>query len=171
MPKRVLIVDDDPSQCRCMAIGLRVEGFEDSVAYRAKRLQEMFPELDSEIDVRPDRTALTWAWIRDVQPLADAEGDVWRISCVPTEAPALVERLQPASLLLDWGGGLIWAALPSGTDARARLGAYDGHATLVRSGAAGLPVFQPEPAPVAALSAGLRAKFDPRGILNAGLMG
>ena len=28
MPKRVLIVDDDPSQCRCMAIGLCVEGFE-----------------------------------------------------------------------------------------------------------------------------------------------
>ena len=30
--------------------------------------------------------------------------------------------------------------------------------------------FQPEPAPIAALSAGLRAKFDPRGILNPGLM-
>lgn len=28
MPKKVLVVDDDPSQCRCMAIGLRVEGFE-----------------------------------------------------------------------------------------------------------------------------------------------
>lgn len=28
MPKRILVVDDDPSQCRCMAIGLRVEGFD-----------------------------------------------------------------------------------------------------------------------------------------------
>ncbi len=28
MTKKVLVVDDDPSQCRCMAIGLRVEGFE-----------------------------------------------------------------------------------------------------------------------------------------------
>jgi DNA-binding response OmpR family regulator len=28
MPKKVLVIDDDPSQCRCMAIGLRVEGFE-----------------------------------------------------------------------------------------------------------------------------------------------
>jgi glycolate oxidase FAD binding subunit len=36
---------------------------------------------------------------------------------------------------------------------------------------AALPVFQPEAAPVAALSAGLRAKFDPRGVLNPGLMG
>jgi DNA-binding NtrC family response regulator len=28
MSKRILVVDDDPSQCRCMAIALRVEGFE-----------------------------------------------------------------------------------------------------------------------------------------------
>ena len=28
MSKRVLVIDDDPSQCKCMAIGLRVEGFE-----------------------------------------------------------------------------------------------------------------------------------------------
>lgn len=28
MSKKVLVVDDDPSQCRCMAIGLRVEGFD-----------------------------------------------------------------------------------------------------------------------------------------------
>jgi glycolate oxidase FAD binding subunit len=31
--------------------------------------------------------------------------------------------------------------------------------------------FQPEPAPIAALSEGLRRQFDPRGILNPGLMG
>jgi len=28
MPIRVMVVEDDPSQCRCMAIGLRTEGFE-----------------------------------------------------------------------------------------------------------------------------------------------
>jgi glycolate oxidase FAD binding subunit len=32
-------------------------------------------------------------------------------------------------------------------------------------------VFHPESPAVARLSAGLRAQFDPRGILNAGLMG
>jgi glycolate oxidase FAD binding subunit len=31
-------------------------------------------------------------------------------------------------------------------------------------------VFEPEPAPLAAISAGLRAKFDPAGILNPGRM-
>jgi glycolate oxidase FAD binding subunit len=59
--------------------------------------------------------------------------------------------------------------VPEGTDLRTRLGAFDGHATLVRG--AGQAKFQPEPAPVAALSRGLRARFDPKGILNTGLMG
>jgi glycolate oxidase FAD binding subunit len=73
---------------------------------------------------------------------------------------------------LDWGGGLIWAAPAPGTDLRAALGAFNGHATLIRGNAARatLPSFHPEPAGVAALSAGVRAKFDPRGILNQGLM-
>jgi glycolate oxidase FAD binding subunit len=58
-----------------------------------------------------------------------------------------------------------------GTDLRARLGTFEGHATLIRAEAAAIPVFQPQPAPLAALAAGLRARFDPRGILNPGLMG
>ncbi|TMV47465.1 glycolate oxidase subunit GlcE, partial [Thioclava sp. BHET1] len=35
---------------------------------------------------------------------------------------------------------------------------------------AALPAFQPEPPALRALSDGLRARFDPRGILNPGLM-
>jgi glycolate oxidase FAD binding subunit len=48
-----------------------------------------------------------------------------------------------------------------------------GHATLVRATDAerrATPPFHPEPAAVAALSAGLRAKFDPAGVLNPGRM-
>jgi glycolate oxidase FAD binding subunit len=47
-----------------------------------------------------------------------------------------------------------------------------GHATRVRGDASAvIPRFHPEPAAVAALSRGLRQRFDPRGILNAGVMG
>ncbi len=47
-----------------------------------------------------------------------------------------------------------------------------GHVTLIHSAAPmDLPRFQPESVGVARLSAALRRKFDPRGILNAGLMG
>ena len=70
--------------------------------------------------------------------------------------------------------GNAWLLVAEGDDLRARLGRVDGHATLVRAPAevrARIAPFPPEPAPVAALSAGLRARFDPRGILNPGLMG
>jgi len=62
--------------------------------------------------------------------------------------------------------------VPDGTDIRPL--AVSGHATLIRASAetrAALPVFQPENPTVTTLSQGLRDKFDPRGVLNPGLMG
>jgi len=85
-----------------------------------------------------------------------------------------VAALGTDQVLLDWGGGLIWAEMPVGTDARAKLGAFSGHATLIRASEATrseLDVFQPELPSLAAISKGLRDRFDPRGILNTGLMG
>ena len=76
-----------------------------------------------------------------------------------------------ADVILD---GLVWVLVPEGTDMRARLGVFSGHATLIRGSEqtrATQEAFQPEPTPLAAISRGLREKFDPRGILNPGLMG
>lgn len=148
---------------------LRIEGFADSVSYRARQLQALFRAEAGRIEADAERNAALWRDVRDVAPFHGREGDVWRISCKPSDGPELAARLGAGALLFDWGGGLIWALLPSGTDARARLGAFKGHATAVRGGGEA-PAFQPEPAPVAALAAGLRARFDPRGILNPGLM-
>ena len=145
---------------------LRVEGFSASVAYRAGQLVRHLAAYGSaEVE---DGTAL-WAGIRDVVPFQGREGDVWRISVKASDAPCLVARMGADAVLYDWGGGLIWALVAPGTDLRARLGAFAGHATRVRGQGPG--VFQPEPPGLAALSHGLRAKFDPRGILNSGLMG
>jgi glycolate oxidase FAD binding subunit len=63
--------------------------------------------------------------------------------------------------------------VPEGTDLRARLGPFAGHATLVRAAEAvrrAIAPLPPEPDAVAALARSLRARFDPRGILNPGLM-
>ena len=157
------------------AMMLRVEGSESSVDYRAGRLVDLLGDF-GEIHVEPDpeRVTALWTWVRDVAPFHGARGDVWRISVKPTDGPEIAARLEADGVLYDWGGGLIWALLPEGTDARARLGALAGHATLVRANEATrerFPTFQPEAAPLAAISAGLREKFDPRGILNPGLMG
>jgi len=100
-------------------------------------------------------------------------------------------------LMADWGGGLVWVGADATQlkmcarvmdgDPTAEVGAKvlveflqshcaldGGHATLIKAPLetrAAVSVFQPENPTVTALSAGLRAKFDPRGILNAGLMG
>jgi glycolate oxidase FAD binding subunit len=68
--------------------------------------------------------------------------------------------------VLDWGGGLVWVLVEDAGDAgagaiRAAVARLGGHATLVR-GPAHLPALPPEEGAVAALTAGLRARFDPR---------
>lgn len=145
---------------------VRVEGLADSVAYRADRLAALLAPFGA-VRIEREASAQLWADLRDLAPFEDKPGDLWRFSVKPSEAPALVARLGGA-VMLDWGGGLIWALLPEGTDARAKAAPYTGHATCLRGTA---PAFEPEPAPVAALSRALRAEFDPRGILNPGRMG
>jgi glycolate oxidase FAD binding subunit len=151
---------------------VRIEGFEEQVAYRAERLADLLGRYGA-VSVERKGVAGTWAEVRDAAPLAGRAGDVWRVSVRPSEGPRAWAALREPPAVMDWGGGLIWALLPEGTDARAALRGIPGHATLVRASdetRARLGTFQPEPAPLAKLATDLRAKFDPRGILNPGLM-
>ncbi|MFC2969343.1 FAD-binding protein [Acidimangrovimonas pyrenivorans] len=154
---------------------LRLEGFANSVAYRIGKLTALLAKFGAaEAETGAAAVAARWAAIRDVAAFQDKPGDVWRLSVKPSDAPGIAARLEAEERLLDWAGGLIWALVAPGTDLRNRIGAFNGHATLVRADAetrARIAPFQPEPAPLAALTAGLRQKFDPRGILNPGLMG
>jgi len=157
---------------------IRIEGLEASVAYRAAKLTGALARFGGEVSVERDanKVAAGWAWVRDVALMQGGVGDVWRISVKPSDGQKVIEKLRALyadlGVLYDWGGGLVWVQVPEGTDVRSV--SFDGHATLIRSShetRVFLPVFHPEPASLAALSRGLRAKFDPRGILNPGLMG
>jgi len=154
---------------------IRLEGFENSVAYRAEALTRLLAEYGTWIfEADTDKTAAHWAHIRDVGPFQKQAGNVWRLSVKPTDAPGIVADLPGARAFYDWGGGLIWllAAEGSGLSAarvRSAVAARGGHATLIR-GDRSQGAFPPLPAPVAALQEGLRFKFDPRQILNPGLM-
>jgi glycolate oxidase FAD binding subunit len=84
----------------------------------------------------------------------------------------------PADHYYDWSGGLVWLALPPTDDdsaavIRAAIARHGGHATLMRASAAtrlSVPVFEPQPAALAALSRRVKDSFDPRRILNPGRM-
>ncbi len=159
---------DGPQTC------LRIEGFEKSVAYRAGQLQTLLAGLGTaEIETDPDTNATLWQGIRDVACFHGGPGDIWRLSVKPSDAPGIKAQVDGAEALYDWGGGLVWLRVPQDTQAdtiRAAVNAAGGHATLIRGNRAG-GVFQPLSPPIAALQDGLRARFDPRGILNPGLMG
>ena len=157
---------------------IRIEGLEASVTYRGAQLTDALARFGGEVSVERDasKIAAGWAWVRDVAVMQGREGDVWRISVKPSDGPEVVEKLRALNadlrVLYDWGGGLVWVQVPEGADVRSV--PFEGHATLIRGAGetrASLSVFHLEPAPLAALSQGLRAKFDPRGILNPGLMG
>ena len=90
-------------------------------------------------------SAAVWSSIRDVQPFAAGGAlgawPVWRIVCPPASGGALGQALARdtgGEVIYDWGGGLIWAALPPKPDAQAalvrqRVDAAGGHATLIRA--------------------------------------
>lgn len=161
------------------ALVLRLEGFSDSVTYRTKALADLITKsicTPSEIITDQEKTAEIWTNLRNVTPFAGRDGDIWRISVKPSDLAnaAGAAGLGHEDVVVDWAGGLIWACVPDGVDLRAKLAGIGGHATLIRAteaSKAALGTFQPEPPALAALSQGLRAQFDPRGIFNTGLMG
>ena len=158
-------------------VRLRIEGMAGSVAYRLGALDKLLGAGWQVAEAA--QSAALWREVRDVTPFVGQAGAVWRVSVKPSDMPQVLALLGDAQTLADWGGGLIWARVVDAGDAQAAalrglLAKIGGHATLVRASEAVLaqvPAFQPEAPAVAALTAALRARFDPRGLLNPGLMG
>lgn len=160
---------------------LRLEHFAESITYRGRELAKVLSAFGRAHEIEDDESRALWRAIRDVEGLAQPNSDMlWRVSVPPTHAPALLARLKQAGLsfryMLDWGGGLIWIAsaesAAASTAVREALG-RDGHATLMRASdglRASLDVFQPQDAALMKLTAGIKASFDPDGILNPGRM-
>lgn len=162
---------------------LRLEGIAASVAARAGSLGKTLTPFGAVEILQDGISAAIWRSIRDVEPFA-AHGalgawPVWRIVCPPASGGALgqvLSRDTGGDVIYDWGGGLIWAALPPKPDAQAallrqRVDAAGGHAMLVRASELvrrNVDVFHPQPAGLAALSERVRQSFDPKNILNRG---
>lgn len=194
------LTDEAAVQAMCAAMGsphevsgaahlpgktaLRIEGVAPSVEARLKGLRELLADSGARMEELGTLESRTfWREVRDVVPLKAAANDVvWKISCPPTEGPAIVARVRverrAAEAFYDWSGGMIWLALPASADAdhvlvRNAIGASGGHATLIRAPEAvraAVPVFQPQSPALAALSARVKESFDPKGLFNPGRM-
>jgi glycolate oxidase FAD binding subunit len=164
---------------------LRLEGITASAVHRAAALAKVLAPFGTAQILQDATSAAIWGSIRDVQAFA-ANGalgawPVWRIVCPPASGGALGQALARdtgGDVIYDWGGGLIWAALPPKSDAqatlvRARVNAVGGHATLLRASEQirrTVDVFHPQQGGLASLSERVRHSFDPKNILNRGRM-
>ncbi|MGH6869624.1 MAG: FAD-binding protein, partial [Methylocella sp.] len=158
---------------------VRLEGFAPSVAGRLDRLEAMLKDLAPTARLDAADSQKLWRAVRDVAPLAfPPEKIIWKISVAPTAGPKVAEtiaRAQDAKTLFDSSGGLVWLALDPCPGAAAELirqavaANGGGHATLIRAPAetrGEVPVFEPQPNGLAALSRRLKAAFDPYAILE-----
>ena len=147
----------------------------------------------------PESVSSGWRWVCDVEGFTDKTA-VWCLSMKASEVASNFGKFWETlkgDVLLDWGGGRVWVAADEdqlmatasfgGQSADPIYGATEthnvlqdqfrfisGHATLIKGPKPmrdKVSIFQPEVEPLAKLAAGLREKFDPRGILNPGLMG
>jgi glycolate oxidase FAD binding subunit len=170
---------------------IRVEGPGSSVAYRCAALRKDLSDLAETEELHSMNSAALWRELRDVAPfVGQPERPLWRVSVPPQDGPRVAAEIAgslDAAYFYDWGGGLIWLALPrpdeSASDGaaqdagagpvRAALGAAGGHAMLVRAPEelrAAVPVFQPQDPAKAALTTRVKDGFDPNRVLNPGRM-
>ncbi len=168
---------------------LRLEGPGPSVEYRCAALRQELADLGATEELHSHNSLAFWRELRDVRPFVgrpiDGQGDlaVWRISVAPSAGPAVVAAVGAGEAFYDWGGGLVWLALPSQGPAAGDVGASQvraavaaaggGHATLIRAPLelrAAEAVFQPQDAAKAMLSERVKDGFDPKRVLNPGRM-
>lgn len=153
---------------------IRIEGFVPSVAARSTALQELLEDAGPVSTLDAEASRAFWAAVRDVEPFVSGEQTLWRLSVTPSEAPAVVADIPGAAVFYDWGGGLIWCQSDDADAVRSAVAAHGGgHATLIRASEdmrRMTDVFEPQPAPLAALSRRVKESFDPRHILNPGRM-
>jgi glycolate oxidase FAD binding subunit len=148
---------------------LRLEGISASVDARRAALLQEFGHPDVE-ELDADASCAFWQRTGAASALADWR-IVWRLSVPPSDAPRVVEAIAPERYLLDWGGGLIWAAFDRVDSQRVRGCLREGHAMLIKAPPDSRTCRQQPPSAVMAqVLDRVKAAFDPDRRLNPGRM-
>lgn len=161
---------------------MRLEGLKETIGVRRDRVIASLPKGLNIQEIGARASLALWKMIRDVLPFADQDQrPVWRISVAPMSgykvAAAILNKLE-GQVFYDWQGGLVWLRLEDVSNASASVVRnivkdHGGYATLIRASEpvrASTAVFQPEIAPLAALSERIKMAMDPSGLFNVGRM-
>ena len=183
-----LSADTAAKEVRIMADALMVDGgitgaawSEGEVQLRIESSPAVLPALVDAARARlpagrlieGDASRGLWTAIASLYGHVQADDIIWRCPLPASRAPALAALLPPdARLRLDWAGALAWVLLPAGAadlDVHglvAQAAGRDGHAERLRGPASAIPARAPLEPGLAALSARVKALFDPAGILS-----
>jgi glycolate oxidase FAD binding subunit len=157
-----------PLKAEMPVTALRLEGFPGSVAARTDALVGRLRGFGRCETLDAGHSRAFWADVGEVSAFAGDPRPLWRVAVPPADGWRLGEGAA-GDVLYDWAGGLVWLltdAPPAEVQARAcQLG---GHAGCWRGAG---PAFMPLEPGLAALSARVKAAFDPLGVLNPGRMG
>lgn len=162
-----------PGDASLMA--LRLEGSGPSVEARAFLLTNLLSDFGPVVRLEDGEASAFWSSVRDGSLLGRGGPDdvLWRISGPISAGRAVAEAttMLGGQALLDWAGGLVWALAPAPVSEQVRVLAEDagGHAMMARARdetRRTIPALHPEAPGVAALSARVKAVFDPNGILD-----
>jgi glycolate oxidase FAD binding subunit len=161
---------------------LRLEGFAPSVAHRKQTLTALMRDFGPVTLLDEKDSCDLWRSIRHVKPFAAEAArarPLWRISVAPSRGHEIAAAITPAAqMFYDWGGGLVWVAMPfadepDAASVRGAVAAVGGFATLIRAPVpvrATIDVFAPQDTASLALTKRVKESFDPKGMLNPGRM-
>lgn len=157
-----------PLKAQMAVTALRLEGFEASVAARFDTLAEALRGFGHVQRLDGPLSGEFWGQVREVEAFHKDPRPLWRLSVPPASGWRVAEALA-GEALYDWGGALVWLLSDDPAQVvRAAARAHGGHAALYRGDG---PAFAPLDGPLAALTARVKAAFDPKGVLNPGRMG
>ena len=151
---------------------LRLEGFEASVGARTEHLAAALKDFGRADQLDATHSHAFWLQVREVEAFHKDPRPLWRLSLPPAAGwrigKALGGETVAADLLYDWGCGLVWLVCEAdAAEVRRAARSLGGHATLYRGEG---PAFEPLDGPLAALTARVKAAFDPKGVLTPGRM-
>ncbi len=152
----------------------RLEGPFAAVSERHSRLKILLRDFGACESLSTEAAKTIWTRIRDVEPFAGDTPPLWRISVPPRDGAQVAAQIAAQKYYFDWAGGLIWLLCADAARVRAAVAPTGGHAMLFRAPEEmrrATPVFEPQPAPLAALEHRVRDAFDPLRIFNPGRMG
>ena len=86
---------------------------------RVTALRALLGEYGEQEVLDHDASLAFWSDLRDVSPLKEDKGDIWRISVPSSDGVETFERAGFRTGFYDWSGGLIWGSVAAGTDLRA----------------------------------------------------